>query len=502
MGKHIKTTQSEFITENNTNTIIGYDVQNMVLEIPKQKRTSFDKVIKKVERLCKYIGIPLPKINKESSKTYYVIQHQNPDNYVVNTYFETLTTDAKVALNYLNNDPKYKGERYFISKGYVDVIDLDIVVDIKPDNEWIILGVIDHKEKLLRAAPNQTIPFDKIPKDLSNCSCDHCKTERVRNKTVFIQNLESKEIIRVGGSCIKYYLGANFEKILEFLSDINDLLKASNESEFEDDSNFRHRYSQEEDNLFDVKNIVKYFFYHVRKYGYISTTSAEKINLKKGEDAIQTESSKDAILNIVRNYIIPPYGRNVTEKDIIEFNKGVEEFNKIVNSETDDKYLKLLDFVEANYKENNFLFNVKNMIDAGSVVADKIRYIISACSMYEGKIQYEEYKKKSDEEKAEAHEKLVKTSNWIGVVGEKSKVENLEITNIRSFMTEFGESTVYKLVDKEGNIYTKFGTINKKFVVNDKEVEVGAVISATAEIKKHDVFNDVKQTVLGRLSKI
>jgi hypothetical protein len=63
------------------------------------------------------------------------------------------------------------------------------------------------------------------------------------------------------------------------------------------------------------------------------------------------------------------------------------------------------------------------------------------------------------------------------------------------------------LKDQNGNIFTKFGTIGNQYIVkkNDSDpnnVIVGDIISATAEIKKHDEYMGKKQTVLGRLSKL
>lgn len=502
MGKYIQTNQSEFISEklNGEQSVstISYEVKDMVLEIPKQRKESFDKLLKKAARICKFLNIPTPKVKSDVEKAYFVIRYQNPENREVVTLTDTISDDIKKVKAEFESKKYSNSDRFFIQKGLVNVVDLEIVTDIKPDNEWVILGVIDHKNEILRAAPNQQIPFDKIPSDLSNCSCDHCKKERVRNKTVFIQNIESGEIMRVGGSCIKYYLGANFEKVLEFLGDLNNLMEFPKSSEI----SFIYGYSPQLDDYFDVKEIVKFFFYYVRKYGYVSSNSAESANTKNlGTDKQEVQSSKDIVTEVVCKYIVAPSKPKPYERE--EFLKKYAEFEKIVKAEKDDKYNDFIAFVENGYKENNFLFNVRNFIKKGAVNVDYIRYIISACSMYEGKLRYEEYKKKSQEERDKEKAELIKTSNWVGEVGQKEPLKNLEILSIRSFSTDFGMSSVYKLRDEKGNIFTKFGTINKKFVVNNTpDVVVGSIISATAEIKNHDTYQDVKQTVLGRLSKI
>jgi hypothetical protein len=91
-------------------------------------------------------------------------------------------------------------------------------------------------------------------------------------------------------------------------------------------------------------------------------------------------------------------------------------------------------------------------------------------------------------------------TNFIGIVGEKEKME-LTITDIKTGNGTYGEWTLYSMKDEDGNFYTKFGTINTKFS-NSNEVKVGSIISALFEIKEHKEFNMIKQTALGRLSTI
>ena len=91
-------------------------------------------------------------------------------------------------------------------------------------------------------------------------------------------------------------------------------------------------------------------------------------------------------------------------------------------------------------------------------------------------------------------------TNFIGIVGEKEKME-LTITDIKTGNGTYGEWTLYSMKDGEGNTFTKFGTINTKFS-DSNEVKVGSIITATFEIKEHKEFNMIKQTALGRLSTI
>jgi hypothetical protein len=103
-----------------------------------------------------------------------------------------------------------------------------------------------------------------------------------------------------------------------------------------------------------------------------------------------------------------------------------------------------------------------------------------------------------------------KVSEWIGTVGEKMKLTDLEIVHIGGYEGGYGWVTIYKLKDKDGNVFTKFGVIGPKFIVKKADVlnreddmmYVGDVVSATVDIKDHTEYQGTKQTVLGRFSKL
>ncbi len=149
------------------------------------------------------------------------------------------------------------------------------------------------------------------------------------------------------------------------------------------------------------------------------------------------------------------------------------------------------------------MFNVSNMLRMGIVKNRLANYVTGACSYFFGKLHAEEMKRKA--ESGETN----KVSEWVGKVGEKIKLENLEVVHIGGFEGGYGWTNVYKLKDQNGNSFTKFGTLGTQFIVKktensptDDQIQVGDIISATSEIKKHDEYMGKKQTVLGRLSKL
>ena len=549
--------QSETPENNNGKDIkLFYTMETKRIEIPvgsetmskgSDKKATFDKIMKKITRISKFIKIPVPILKKLETKKYYTLVSFGEHSI---TYYHENFSNGKRYTEDFNEVEKTKDEimsklhgksKWRITSKDADVYDLTIATVIKPEDEWIILGTFDYVDNLLKPAPGQQIPTEMV--NMSKSECDHCHKNIYRKKTVFIKKIKDNSIIKVGGTCIKNYLGYDYEKVLEYLTDVSFLSESW-------DNNFGGGFDDYEyggggyiEDEVPAKEIIRYYIWWYNNRGYMSKATAEKINNKKleefssqnpGKNAYDSfdftsklvKSTSSAVQGDVWYANTPPRRERDNERAFSEWQNFCDTYYERLETirENDPLIQKVIDFIDSE-KENNFLFNASNMIKSGSVKTRLINYISGACSFYFGKLYAEEQKRKAETEV----KTVVKESEWVGVVGEKTKLENLEIIHIGGFETQYGWSNVYKLKDQNGNIFTKFGTINPKFVVKKKEkspepepiddtnyddgervednfindgVVVGDVISALAEIKKHDEYMGKKQTVLGRLSKL
>lgn len=335
-----------------------------------------------------------------------------------------------------------------------------------------------------------------------------------RNKTVFIQNLKSKEIIRVGGSCIKYYLGYDYEKILDLLTQISMFQNWSVDRPLHNVwQGYRVDWETPEET---ITNIIRYFIWFAKHNGYVSKAAATKWNEDKAEELRnqrtqsnedeyfnfkQKESTKDMVNGDINDFNTPPDPRHYTGKyagdyaeDFKKWEKRVEEYHERISKIKDEEVQEVIDFIEEN-KDNNFVFNAWNFMRNGATIKlNLLNYITSVCSYFWGKNKREERKEKTEQ-----------ASGWVGTIGEKMNFENLEIIYVSGYEGQYGWTNVYTLKDENGNIFTKFGKIGSEFIVNTSEFsepEKGAIISATAEVKGHDEYKGSKRTVLGRFSKL
>ena len=389
------------------------------------------------------------------------------------------TFDIKEASSKVKSNKKYRLSIYTY-----DIIDLTIVDDIRPKQDWEILGIVDFKDSIIKPAPNKQIPTDLV-KDMDlvgKSDCDHCNKRLMRNKTVFVRNVEDGEIKQVGGTCTSYYLGLNYERVLNYMESMESF------NGFDDPCDEFGRYpsgSLEED-FYDVEEILSVYNAIVKKDGVsISKRVAEERKIKP------TSSKVDYyITNRISSH------RNMSSQEMEEENKRYlrveKEKEELIKSSTKEEIENIKKFIEDKKEESNFMLNVYNKLKEGFVSGRLINYVTGGCSFYfsVNKVRKEDNSNKN-----------VSISNHVGVIGEKTSFENVIITDIKSIMTQFGPSNIYTMKDERGNVLTKFGKIADKFIVEGEEVVVGTKLSFTSDVKRHDSYKEVKQTLLGRLSK-
>lgn len=103
--------------------------------------------------------------------------------------------------------------------------------------------------------------------------------------------------------------------------------------------------------------------------------------------------------------------------------------------------------------------------------------------------------------KREIDESKLKISKHIGSPGMKMYFE-LTVTDVRIINGMYGETTVYDLVDKNGNMFCKFGNISDEYLTNNLQnsVSINSKVSFYGIIKEHSEFRGNKVTKLGKIS--
>jgi hypothetical protein len=78
----------------------------------------------------------------------------------------------------------------------------------------------------------------------------------------------------------------------------------------------------------------------------------------------------------------------------------------------------------------------------------------------------------------------------------------LTIIEMKEMNTNYGDTTLYEMVDSDGNIFSKFGNIPDRFLVsNHSDIQVGSLVKFNATIKAHKDYRGTKTNVISTISK-
>lgn len=301
------------------------------------------------------------------------------------------------------------------------------------------------------------------------CSCDYCKTDRKRTKTYLVTNRVTGEWRQLGKECLKLFVtGIDIDAIATFESFIKEVEDAANPGD-EFFYNRRARFVEVQRalelaqaatkmfgfvatrdnvgyyNVFSTKNIVQAKI--LKEMGYqndllnIDNSDREKINLAVAKLTVYLTAAEESISN-----------------DIIALRETVTEL-----------------------PDESYYNNLKTVLANEYVPLDKLGLLVSAPKAIS---RYYELKKMQEEK-----EKLAKSSNYIGEVGEKISVNFVSGREVACCETQFGLLHIYEFKNSNGNTVVWKSS-------SSKDIPESGVVTGT--VKAHEEYDGIKQTVILR----
>jgi len=106
----------------------------------------------------------------------------------------------------------------------------------------------------------------------------------------------------------------------------------------------------------------------------------------------------------------------------------------------------------------------------------------------------------SDHESKE-NDIVIKEGGFVGIIGQKYKAK-LKIVLMKEMNSAWGDTTLFEMIDDNGNLFSKFGEIPQRFLIsNHAEVEEGSIVEFNATIKAHKEFRGIKTNVISNISR-
>ena len=371
-------------------------------------------VIKRLNRLAK-------KAARYSIPFTYSIGEEHPQ--TVTTYgIDHITSTTYVSAEYT-----------------VAAVDIELDCDqLIKANGWTLRAKCEHgtEGNVVSAIGSKPIldAWFKVP-----ARCDHCKTNRFRAITYFVEN-ESGEVRQVGRGCLHEYTGIN-PATAALWADVNDVL----ENDFEiSDTEWGVRGLEP---MYDVTAVFAHAFDVIQEFGY-----------RKSDER---DSTRDEVIARVLGNKEPSA-------------KALEQAEKIkawlLNLEEDQSYL-------ISDLERNCI----NMTRGGYV---KSKHFGRLAYM---PVAYEKYLERKARE--EARKAAAGSSDYVGNIGERITVKAETAKLLTSWENDYGTTFLYKFIDEAGNVFIWYAS-------RGIEVKDGMTLKGT--VKNHNERDGVKQTVITR----
>lgn len=452
--------------EDNQKPVVEEKIKGVSFKVivPTYKRKLAEKNVESLKKLAKRLGIPEPEIIVGEP---YQIKIADPNNKI---------------------PPPHIYE--------IDVYDLTLNVGgmFKLPGDHKLVAVVDNVTGgSIEIDENEPVPSEYL--EVSN-ECNLCNQERYRGKNFIVKDMSKGEYLRLGSSCVKKYIGIDPSKYIRTLDYLNDFRLQMDEymdvdGMFDDEGGGGRKGISETNRLVDAPKVISIVHDLIENNGYVKREWGENhygFSQRTNDGSATADHAEEIIFNDTKFKEYPI--NNTYLKEFIEFGSKLEPVPpNMVRDYDGNEYDKNIGFNEYRAKIKQLVTKQNFRIRETAILASAINYF-------------------ENEKKRQAKTKEMAGSVWLGNVGEKIKVPYARLDDVRTGESQYGTWYLWSFIDDNGNSLKKFGTISDKFIIDDapegsenlEGYNKGDVFAFIAQVKKHDTYNGLKSTMLGRLS--
>lgn len=327
---------------------------------------------------------------------------------------------------------------------------------------WAMAATIEHDEagNILRTVPGveESLP---IKYRTASTLCEHCNTDRRRNDTYVLQR-EGGEWKQVGRNCLADFIRSTdagaWADAAEMLAGLDAEISSYEEDGWDGMGGSGMLYFRAVELLTQVAACI-------RADGFCSRTEAKNSYMPK-------QSTADHALC----FFDSKYVAKLSDKDRERY--AVTEADQSRASEAIDWAQNLPTDVS-----NDYLWNIRVISHRENLTHRDAGLAASIISAYLRHLEQDAKRKYERENSLDEH---------FGTVGERA-VYTLTVIGIREIEGDYGLTTLYRFRDAQGRTATWFASGAGGGFTIDQTVTVKATV------KKHEIYNDRKQTMLSRV---
>jgi hypothetical protein len=317
---------------------------------------------------------------------------------------------------------------------------------------WQLVGVIDHKENLVKSVPGEFANYPLAGYVERGAVCDHCHTYRDRNETFVVVD-ENGVFIQVGRSCLGDLLGIDPERALGQVEVVKEL--------------------GEEDEWLGERQVdgyhLRYFLSHavcmIRTAGWRSRSTAKLEGVAATADITWS--------NII-NQITKSKSQRTGEPLWIDPSKE--------DGEVADRVVAWLEGLQDRSLDTDYLINLAQIGRNGFVTRKSSGFAASAVVAYQKEV--EEAEKAATRRQQLADE----GKGFVGQIDQRIAFVG-KLVKSAGFDSQWGCQFFHRFIDEAGNtLVWKTGT----------ELDQDKTYKVTATVKSHEEYRGEPQTYITR----
>lgn len=346
-------------------------------------------------------------------------------------------------------------------------------------NGWELLAVLEHAGEagtILRTVPGIETAIPSRFRELGEPACEHCNVRRMRRDT-FVVGHEDGRFAQVGRQCLRDFTGHQSpEAIARFAQYLFDAAGIGSDSERQSGSG-QGTGAPLREFCIETASVI-------RQSGWMSRTKAREFERTATADKVCPAFSSDAK---DRKLYREEFG-SPTDRDVVDAEAAIAWASQLRDSGDE---------------LNDYLWNVSVVVLSGQAVDYRRAGIAASIVAVHLRNAEREIIKRS--ERAAAVE-----SKHFGTVGVR-EVFTLTLQFSKYIASDFGGSTLHRLVDANGNVAVWFASGDSPWEVTVRDefghmqgsfIADGEIRTVKATVKRHDTRDGVAQTILTRVAMV
>lgn len=338
-----------------------------------------------------------------------------------------------------------------------------------------LIGSLDFKtvpgHVLVNGVPGCDVAIPTAYREHSG-NCDHCNTKRSRKLVAVLVHEDTGEIVAIGRSCVRDYIGRD---ITAETTHLRNLIELTEMAEQCSDPEFSGSHPDHYE--FSTVAVAAQAAACIRMDGFTSKAKSVEHFEETGDPLCTTSAD-------VRSMFYVPDFRGNTN-----LQREYEEW-KAERAPRDEDHATAkaaIEWVLVSEATSDYMHNLQAIAKGESVAFKMYAFWVSLVSTYQRAMEKTE---KRNTEKAKIN------NEHVGEIGERMTVA-VTVNRVSTFETQYGTTYVVGMLDADGHQLVWFGTSKLA-----RTMGKGDTADLKVTVKKHDTYRDVAQTIITRAAKV